>query len=388
MKLNSWPYYDNEQLEIVSRILKSGNVNYLYGNEGKTFEREFSSFCGVNYSVCFSNGTTALYAAYKAINLGNDDEIITTPRTFIATVAAAVELGAKPIFADIDINSGCITLESIEPLITKKTKAISVVHLAGWPAEMEKISKLAKEKNLFLIEDCSQAHGAFIDGKSVGSFGDISVWSFCTDKIISTGGEGGMLCTNSKEIYKKTWSFKDHGKSIQKFNKSQDDFQFNYIHDEIGLNFRMTEMQSAIGRYQLKNLKEFNNLRTKNAQILKKYLENINSLRVPMPNNKLIHGFYKFYAYLKPQTLRSDWDRSEIIKYIREKGYPCYTGSCSEVYLESCFKKRGLAPNKRLKNAKELGETSLMFLVHPTINEFQMNAYSETIRSVLIKATQ
>ena len=386
MNLNSWPSFNNEQQEVVKNILNSGNVNYLYGSEGKNFENEFSNYFGLKYSICFSNGTTALYSAYKALNLGKDDEFITTPRTFIATISAAVLLGAKPIFADIDLNSGCITAESVEPLITKKTKVICVVHLGGWPAEMDKIRDLAKAYNIYLIEDCSQAHGAKFKGFNVGTFGDISVWSFCTDKIISTGGEGGMVSTNSEKLFNFMWSFKDHGKSLKKFKKVNNSSKFQFLHDEFGLNFRMTEIQSALGRYQLKCLNEYVQLRNKNASILKNYLREVNCIRIPTYDENVYHAHYKFYAYLIKDFLLSDWDKSKIINEIRNSGFPCFEGSCSEVYLEKCFKKDGLMPKKRLPNAKNLGEDSLMFLVHPTITESQMHVYGETVRSILIKA--
>ena len=384
--LNPWPFFNKEEINLVNQILISGQINYLYGSEGKLFEREFAEYVGNKYSICFSNGTTALYAAYKAIGLSFGDEIITTPRTFIGTVSPAVLLGAKPIFADVDINSGCITSETIEPLINEKTKAISVVHLAGWPSDIDKIAKLAKNNDVFLIEDCSQAHGAFINNKSVGFFGDISVWSFCTDKIISTAGEGGMVTTNSIKFFNSMWSFKDHGKSLNKFNKIKKDNKFKYLHDDFGLNFRMTEIQSALGRYQLKNLNLNNMKRERNALILKDHLKDIDCIRLPLPKDNIKHGFYKLYSYLKLEKLNKNWNRDRIITEILNCGFPCYEGSCSEIYLEDCFKKKGLQPLTRLKNAKELGNTSLMFLVHHTITQSQMIEYSENIKRILLKS--
>ena len=206
-KLKGWPQYSQEEMNIVNEILASGKVNYWTGVHGKQFEKEFSIFSESKYAIVMANGSLALSAAYLALGITNSDEIITTPRTFIATSASACLLKAKPVFADVDLNSGCILANQIESLITENTKAICVVHLAGWPCEMDSICKIAKKNKLYLIEDCSQAHGAQINGKSVGSFGDIATWSFCQDKIISTGGEGGMLTTNSRNIYEKVWSF-------------------------------------------------------------------------------------------------------------------------------------------------------------------------------------
>lgn len=192
MKLSPWPYYDDEQLSNVTKILQSGKVNYWTGENGKFFEKEFSDRFDVKYSVALANGSLALSCAYLALNLNEGDEIITTPRTFIATSTSAVLLGLKPVFVDVDINSGNISAENIEAAINKKTRAIVVVHLAGWPAEMDRICELARKNGLYIIEDCSQAHGAKINNKNVGSFGDLATWSFCQDKIITTGGEGGM----------------------------------------------------------------------------------------------------------------------------------------------------------------------------------------------------
>ena len=338
-----------------------------------------------------ANGSLALESAYKSIGLTSGDEIITTPRTFIATSSSAVLLGAKPVFADVDLNSGCISLESIEPLINSKTKAISVVHLGGWPAEIEQICKLAKQHNLFVIEDCSQAHGAKIKSKngwkSVGSFGDVSTWSFCQDKIMTTGGEGGFVSTSNLSIRDICWYLKDHGKTLNAIKAQEKKVGFKWLHDEIGSNYRLSEMQSAIGRIQLKKLEEWNKIRSFNAAILKSELQNISVVRLPVIDQKIRHAWYKFYCYLNLQALSSQWDRNRIIKTINDNGFPAFSGSCSEIYLEKCFKKINKNFN-RLKNAKELGETSLMLLVHPSITEEQMTKYAKVVKEVLVQATK
>tara|TARA_Y100000739_G_scaffold227161_1_gene236094 strand:- start:10061 stop:11230 length:1170 start_codon:yes stop_codon:yes gene_type:complete len=381
-----WPHYSQEEIKKVNEILISGNVNYWTGDEGKFFEKEFSNFCLTNYAITLANGSLALSAAYLALGVTNKAELITTPRTFIATSSSAYLLKAKPVFADVDINSGCITAEFIEPLISKHTKAICVVHIGGWPCDMESICDLAKKYGIYVIEDCSQAHGAQINGKSVGSFGDVSIWSFCQDKIISTGGEGGMLTTNSKDIYEKVWSFRDHGKTknlMQVKNKSN---EFRFIHENFGSNFRLTEIQSAIGRIQLRNISKINKIRTKNAEILLETLSQIECVRIPLPEKKFKHGWYKFYCYLNIDNLKEGWNREKIIKEINKAGYPAFSGGCSEIYLENCFLKNNISPNKRLKNAKLLGETSLMFVVHNTITIPKMKEYAEFIGRILIFA--
>ena len=388
MNIAPWPSYDEEQINAAKNVLVSGKVNKWVGTECDLFEKEYSNWSGSNYSVAVSNGSSALSLAYSAIGLKEGDEFITTPRTFIATTSCGVMLGAKPVFADVDKNSGSITAKTIEPLINKKTRAISLVHLGGWPAESERICNLAKSYNLFVIEDCSQAHGAKIGNKHVGTFGDIATWSFCQDKIISTGGEGGMVTTNNKELWTKVWSLKDHGKNHRLINTFQKNKGFRYIHDYIGTNMRLTEFQASIGRIQLKLMPKWNKLRSRNANILFDSLKDFSSLRIPYPSNTITHAWYRFYTYVDNTKLNDGWDRDRLIYEINNRGVPAFIGSCSEIYLEKCFKDIGLIPAKRLKIAKHLGETSLCFLVHPTIDLIQINYCAEVIRDVLKMASK
>ena len=387
MSIAPWPFYDSEQVEAVSNVLISGKVNKWTGNLCHEFENEFSNFCNSKYSISVANGTLALYAAYSALGLKDGDEIITTPRTFIATASTALMFGAKPVFADVDLNSGCITAETIKPLINSKTKIISVVHLGGWPARMEEICNLARKKNIRILEDCSQAHGAMINGQSVGSFGDIAVWSFCQDKIITTGGEGGMINTSDENLYQKLWSIRDHGKTLEALQR-ENQKGFKWLHDSYGLNFRLTEMQSAIGLIQLKRLKKWTKLRERNALIIAEGIKKFDSVRVPLPEKNLTHAWYKFYAYIKKEKLKKDWNRDRIISETLKIGMPAFSGSCSEIYKERCFKDLGLTPESSLINAKILGESSLMFLVHPTIEIDQINRYKDAIKEVLEKASK
>ena len=386
MNLSPWPFYDNEQISSVESILKSGRVNYWTGDQGKLFEKEFSEKFNIKYSIALANGSLALSCAYLALELQKGDEIITTPRTFIATASSAVLLGLKPVFVDVDINSGALSVEEIEKAINKKTKAISVVHLAGWPAEMIKIKELAKKYSLSVIEDCSQAHGAKIDGKYVGTFGDIATWSFCQDKILTTGGEGGMLSTNNNDYFNKVWSFKDHGKGYQYIQKKSTNYSFRWIHDSFGSNFRLTEMQSSIGRVQINKLNSWVSLRNRNANILISYLSKNNQVRIPIPPKNILHAYYKFYCYVEEKSFLSGWDRVRIINELNSKGFPAFTGSCSEIYLEKSFKDIGYSPKKKLINASILGKTSIMFLVHPTITLEQMHNYSLGISNIFQKA--
>ena len=392
MLLSNWPVFTLEEIEAVATVLRSEKVNYWSGNEGKSFEREFAAWCGSRNAIAMANGSLALSASYQAIGLGPGDELITTPRTFIATSSSAVLLKCIPVFADVDRDSGAITSDTIAPLITKKTKAISVVHLAGWPADMPSICSLASSHGIAVVEDCAQAHGAQIQvegsWQSVGSFAEVSAWSFCQDKIMSTGGEGGLVTTNSEELFENIWSYKDHGKTLEAVFAREHPQGFRWVHERFGSNFRLTELQSAIGRIQLRRMKEWNGLRTRNALILINALADCLAIRVPVPPAHLRHAWYKFHCFVRPDNLVPGWNRDRIAAEISALGYPARQGSCSEIYLEKCFKESGLAPTKRLPVARELGETSLMFLVHPTITKEQMEGYADAILSVLIRAAR
>ncbi len=392
MKINKWPYFDNDQIKAAIKVLKSGQVNSWTGQENKLFAEEFANWIGVKYAIPLANGSLALSAAYLSISLKEGDEIITTPRTFIATASSAVLLKIKPIFADLDPFSGAINHKTIEPLINNKTKAIVVVHLGGWPADMVNICKLAKKYKLKIIEDCSQAHGAKIkigdQFKSVGTFGDVATWSFCQDKIISTGGEGGMLTTNDKKIYEKSWSLKDHGKTLSALEKSANKSGFKWIHENFGSNFRLTEFQSAIGRAQLKKIDKWLSLRKRNANILIEKLSDLKVINIPKPPSNIIHSWYKFHCFVVLDELKNNWDREKIVNAISKKGYPAFYGSCSEIYLEKCFTKSNYSHNQRLPIAKNMSNTNLMFLVHPTITEIQMNVYANNIKEILLKASK
>ena len=386
MSLSPWPSFDLDQISAASDVLASGEVNSWTGSQTNKFQDEFTSWCGSSYSIALANGSLALSAAYLAVGLGQGDELITTPRTFIATASSAVLLGVKPIFADVDLNSGAITAASIAPLITHRTKAIAVVHLGGWPADMPAICDLARSHGIAVIEDCAQAHGAGINGQSVGSFGDVAAWSFCQDKIITTAGEGGMVNTSRPELWDAMWAVKDHGKTHEAVFGREHPPGFRWLHERFGSNFRLTELQSAIGRIQLQRLPEWTAIRTRNALLLAEALDDLSAVRVPLPPAHLTHAWYKFYAFVQPEALADGWSRDRILSEIEALGYPALSGSCSEIYLEKCFQDAGLAPAERLTAARVLGETSLMFLVHPTITPQQMAGYAQAVRSVVQKA--
>ncbi len=385
----SWPEYSKDEVNAVSEVLCSGKVNYWTGNNGREFEREFAAYCGAAHGIALANGTVALELALKMLGIGPEDEVIVPPRTFIATVSSVALCGAVPVFADVDRESQNISPDAIRKCITPRTKAIIVVHLAGWPCDMDPIMEIVKEHGLKLIEDCAQAHGASYKGKAVGSFGDMAAFSFCQDKIVTTGGEGGMLLTGSPDLWARAWAYKDHGKSYDAIylREQNPDDTFRWVHESFGTNWRMTEMQSVIGRIQLTKLDKWVACRRANANILAKRLSISKALRVPMPEEEFYHSYYKFYAFIRPERLKAGWTRDRLINAINDKGIPCFYGSCSEVYEEKAFDATGLRPAERLPIAKELGETSIMFPVHPPLTEMDLHRIADAVDEVLAEAT-
>lgn len=393
---SSWPHFSKEEINKVVEILSSNKVNYWTGEECRKFEKEFAEYFDSNYAVALANGTVAIDVALKALNIGNGDEVIVTSRTFLASVSSIINSGAKPVFADVCLNSQNMLSSKIIDLINSKTKAILCVHLAGWPCEMDNIMSIAKDNNLYVIEDCAQAHGAKYKGKSVGSIGDIGCWSFCQDKIMTTGGEGGMVTTNSKSIWKKMWAYKDHGKSYDAVYNKKHPEGFRWLHESFGTNWRMTEMQGSIGRIQLKKMKEWTEKRNINQSMIWKKCEYIPGIRVPNFNKKSwkfynagnLHAAYKCYVFVEEDMLKPDWSRDRIIKEINKSNVPCFSGSCSEVYLEKAFEDTEYRPKIRLENAKKLGNTSLMFLVHPTLTKKEITKTHTVLASVMENAVK
>lgn len=383
----SWPYFAPDEIETAARVLGSGKVNYWTGSEGREFEKEFAASTGTRHAITLANGTLALELALRVLGVGPGDEVITTPRTFIASASCAIAVGARPVFADVDRESQNISVESIRKIISPRTKAIIPVHLAGRPCEMDAILDLAREFNLTVIEDCAQAHGATYKGRSVGSIGDIGAFSFCQDKIMTTAGEGGMITLNSQEQFERAWAYKDHGKSYDAVYRRSHEPGFRWLHESFGTNWRMTEVQSAIGRLQLSKLPGWVCRRRANADRLEDSFSGLVGLRVTRNPSDIFHSYYKYYTFVRPELLRTGWTRDRIAAAVCARGVPCYTGSCSEVYLEKAFPDE-LRPPERLPVARELGETSLMFLVHPTLTDEQIALTCEAVEEVMYEATE
>lgn len=378
-----WPSFSEDEAELVKNVLLSNKVNYWTGEEGKLFEKEFAEYTDCKFGLVLANGTVALELALHALEISVGDEVIVTPRTFLASASAIVMLGAIPVFAEVDPDSQNISAKTIQSVITDKTKAIIAVHLAGWPCDMDAIMELANHHGIKVIEDCAQAHGAKYKGRSVGSLGHVAAWSFCQDKIMTTGGEGGMVTTNNELLWKTMWAFKDHGKSYEAVHNKNHPLGFRWLHESFGTNWRLTEMQSAIGRIQIKRMPQWHKLRTKYAtQILDCCDKFPDLVRAPRPASNIEHAWYKCYVFVRSENLPDNWSRDSIIEEINQSGVPCYSGSCSEVYLEKAFDNIDFRPKERFPVAKELGENSLMFLVHPTLTKDELEKTCSIIKDV------
>lgn len=385
--LSPWPAYSEEEVEAVSAVLRSNRVNYWTGTITREFERQFAGWAGTSRAIALANGTVALDLALKALDLQPGDEVVVTPRTFLASVSCVLNAGATPIFADIDMNSGNITPETTARVLTPCTRAVIPVHLGGWPADMKGFNTLADKHGFHIIEDCAQAHGASIDGKSVGSWGTVAAWSFCQDKIVTTGGEGGMVTTDREDLWRAMWAFKDHGKSFAAVYERDHPPGYRWLHESIGTNWRMTEIQAVIGQIQLSRMAEWTAARTRNAhRIRESLLDFPDAVRVPLPEVGLAHAFYRLYAYIRPDGLAPGWSRDRIVAEFIRRNIPVGQGSCSEVYREKAFEGTGLVPIEPLPAARELGETSLAFLVHPGLTDKDLDLVCNTVRSVFLEA--
>ncbi len=381
-----WPVFADDEIAAVVRVLQSGRVNYWTGDEGRQFEQEFAAYCGCAHGIALANGTLALELALRSLGIGAGDEVIVPSRTFIATASAVVVCGARPVIADVDPVSQVVTAESIAAVLGPRTRAIIPVHLAGWPCDMPAIMDLAHRRGLKVIEDCAQAHGARLDGRPIGSFGDAAAFSFCQDKILTTAGEGGLLAMNDTELWQRAWSFKDHGKSHTAVFERQHPPGFRWLHESFGSNMRLSEVQAAVGRIVLRKLDGWVAQRRRLAHALLGPLGRLPALRVTIPDDRVYHSYYKFYAFVRPERLLAGWDRDRIMRSICAEGVPCFSGTCSEIYREQAFPAE-LRPPARLPVAMALGETSLMFLVHPTLDLADMADTVHAVERVLSAAT-
>ena len=401
-----WPDYTDEEIDAVAAVLRSGKVNYWTGSITKEFESAFAAWCQTDHAIALANGTVALELCLAGLGIGAhygghaDDEVIVTPRSFIASASVIVNAGASPVFVDVGADSQNVQASAIAAAVTAKTRAIICVHLAGWPCDIDAIRAVCEGQDIRLIEDCAQAHGALYKGRPVGGLGDVAAWSFCQDKIMTTGGEGGMVTCNDDSLWKRMWSLKDHGKGYDTVHSPAERPGFRWLHEGFGTNWRLTEMQSAIGLIQLGRMKEWSDARQRNAGILQSHLRELAGDSGPVhlpayrcdgcngtcPAMGCRHAWYRFYLFVRQANLKAGWSRDRIVATLQEAGVPCMQGSCSEIYRESAFDGHASRPAKSLTIAKQLGEASIAFLVHPTIDDATMTDIAKATAGILAKA--
>lgn len=384
-----WPMFEADEIEAVTEVLRSGAVNSLHhGAQCAAFERTMGELCDVPYAIAVANGTLALELALRALEIGPGDEVIVPARSFMASASCVAACGAMPVFADVDVESQNITAGAIEAVITSRTKAAIVVHLAGWPCEMKEIMDLAGQRRLAIIEDCAQAHGARIDGRPVGSFGNAAAFSFCTDKIISTGGEGGMLVMKDRDVWRRAWAYKDHGKDPDNYSAIVPGPDFLWLHTSLGSNFRLTEFQAAIGNCQLAKLGGWRARRQKNTDTFEDQLAGLDAIRLARPRHGITHARYKCYVFIKPEQLKHGWSRRRILEEAASDGIVCSTGSCPEIYREEAFRDYALRPSRSLPAARQLGETALMVPVDHTLSPADLEVSGLLLRRIIEDASQ
>lgn len=385
-RARNWPEYDDEQIAAVTAALKSGKVNAWTGPDVTAFQDEFAVHVGSRHAIAMANGTVTLDAALRALDLSPGDEVIVSPRSFVASAACVMLAGGRPVFAEVDADSQNITPLTIAAQITSRTVGIIPVHLAGWPCDMDGITDLADRHGFWVIEDCAQAHGARIGDRVVGGMGTVGSYSFCQDKIMSTGGEGGMIVTDDDALHDRIWSFKDHGKDRGLVFAKDKPPGFRWLHASVGTNLRMTGPSAAIGRVQLRRLPEWRAARARNATRLAGALARSPVLRVPMPPEGVTHAWYRFYAFVRPEALAPGWDRDRILAELGRRGVPAFSGSCSEIYREACFDPPGIRPEGPLPVARELGDTSLAFLIDPTWSDAELDEVAAAVLEIAADA--
>jgi dTDP-4-amino-4,6-dideoxygalactose transaminase len=383
-----WPYFEKDEIDAAVRVLESGRVNYWTGNEGENFEREYARAVGVRHAVALANGTVALEFALRACGIGPGDDVVVPARTFVATATAVMVCGARPVFADVDRISGNLSADTLEAAITPATRAVVVVHVGGWPCDMDGILEVARARSLRVIEDCAQAHGAEYRGCKVGSFGDIGAFSFCQDKIITTGGEGGMAVTDSEDLWERVWSFKDHGKERSQAIAAGAVGGFRWLHESLGTNGRMTEMQAAIGRVALAKLPQRIAQRRRNAAIYDERLAAHTVLAVPVPQADRVHAYYRYHFNVRPERLGTGWSRDRILDECAAEGLPCGSGACCEVYREGVVREAGYAPTGPLEIAASLSQNALMLPVHHRLRELDLGRILDGIELILARASR
>ncbi|NKB43783.1 MAG: aminotransferase [Alphaproteobacteria bacterium] len=386
--LAPWPFFAKDEIQAVGAVLQSGHVNYRTGKQGTAFEAEYAAATDAQHALTVANGTAALELALSALDIGPDDEVVVPARTFIATAAAVVRCGATPVVADIDPISQNLDQETLSAVLTERTRAVIPVHLAGWPADMDAILSVAQASGLAVIEDCAQAHGALYKGKAVGTLGDIGCFSFCQDKIISTGGEGGMVLTNNPALYKRMWSLRDHGWDYERANEQDNSTGFKWLVDTFSTNWRLTESQSAIGRLQLRKLEDWVSARRHNAAALSSALKGLAGVADLTPPESVRHSYYKYNVLIDPKALSGNWTRDRIVDELNVHGIPARVGACPDISGEKAFAHASINTSNPRPNAAGIADRTLMLPVHPTLTDGNMAFIADTLRATISAAVR
>lgn len=380
-KLPPWPHYGRDEIDAVASVLRSGRVNYWTGDTVAEFEDAYAAYLGRAHAIALANGTLALEAALVALDIGPGDEVLVPARSFVASASCVLTRGATPRFVDLAADAQHVDVDSLEAARTPNTRAAVVVHLGGAMADMTAIMAWADQHGVRIIEDCAQAHGATWDGRPAGSWGHAAAFSFCQDKILSTGGEGGLLAIDDEAGFRKAWAAKDHGKAYAAVYEREHPPGFRWYVESAGSNWRMTGMQAAIGLRQLDKLPRWRELRERNAKILRAALSDCPDLTLEALPDRLVHAWYRAYVFI--EAAEGAQLRDAIAAELTREGWWAQAGACPEIYREKLFVDAGLAPATRLPRAVELGQTSLSFLVHPTIDAETMHAYADAARAAV-----
>lgn len=363
MVTTKWPIHSADEIDAVAVVLRSGATNYWVGPHGQAFESEWAAYTGAQYALTVSNGTTALECAIHALRLEpyGKNEVVIPCRTFMATASAVVNNGLAVVLADIDPETLNVTVETLEARRTPKTGAVIVVHYAGLPCDIEAICKWAKQYDIRIIEDSAHAQGARVGGKHVGTFGDIGCFSFCVGKIMSTGGEGGAVITNDSELYRRMGAYRDHGR--YQLRGSKDFTKFEYSVQEFGSNLRLTEMQSAIARLQLKKLDGWVARRREIAAMY--------DAAFGWPVVRPGHAFYMYTGFID--------NRDAVLTALNDRGIPARLNGCPNLYLEPVFVGKGL----RCPNADASGARTLGLPIYPTLSNEDVAEVIAAVREEL-----
>lgn len=360
----SKPLIGEEEIEAVVSVLKSGILTR--GQQTELFEKEFASYIGTKFAVSVMNGTIALEAALKALGVGPGDEVIVPDFTFIATANAVINVGARPVFADIDERTYCIDPESVNERITRKTKAIIPVHLFGHMADMDAINEIAQDNRLLVLEDSAQAHGAEFRGAKAGSLGNASAFSFYATKNMMTG-EGGMVTTNSEPVYEILIKLRKHGETKR------------YLSETFGSNLFMTEMQAALGRVQLKKLDMFNNKRRQNASYLNEKLSKVSEIKIPVELPGYKHVYHQYVIRVPAE------DRDKLMQYLAEAGIGAAIHYPYPLHTHPVYKALGY-PEKINPISMEVAKEVLSLPIHPSLTTAELDYIAEKVLSYFNEA--